>query len=82
MATGPRRGPSGPVGRADREPPAPDVVEVDAAVLAPSVEASARRVRGDEDVAARISILDLDLGGADPTVGRLVAAYRRWLGIT
>ena len=34
----------------DREPPAADVVEVDAAVLAPSVEAFARAVRGDEDV--------------------------------
>ena len=34
----------------DREPPAADVVEVDTAEIAPSVEASARKVRGDEDV--------------------------------
>ena len=34
----------------DRKPPAADVVEVDAAVLAPDVEAFARAVRGDEDV--------------------------------
>ena len=34
----------------DREPPAADVAEVDAAVLAPSVEEGARRARGDEDV--------------------------------
>lgn len=28
-----------------------------------------------------ISILDLDLTAADPPIGRIVAAYRRWLGI-
>ena len=30
---------------------------------------------------AMISILDLDVTAGDPTVARLVAAYRRWLGI-
>lgn len=35
-----------------------------------------------EGSAATISILDLNLTAADPTIARLVAAYRRWLGIT
>lgn len=34
-----------------------------------------------DESTATISILDLDLTAADPTVARLVAAYRRWLGI-
>jgi hypothetical protein len=33
-----------------------------------------------EESTGTISILDLDLTEADPTVARLVAAYRRWLG--
>jgi hypothetical protein len=34
-----------------------------------------------DESTATISILDLDLTAADPTVDRLVAAYRRWLGV-
>lgn len=29
-----------------------------------------------------ISILDLDLTAADPPIGRIIAAYRHWLGIS
>jgi hypothetical protein len=31
---------------------------------------------------AAVSVLDLDLTGADPTLARVIAAYRRWLGIS
>ena len=31
---------------------------------------------------AAISVLDLDFTSADPTLGRIIAAYRRWLGIS
>ena len=34
-----------------------------------------------EGTSATISILDLDFAGADLTASRIVAAYRRWLGI-
>lgn len=30
---------------------------------------------------ATISVLDLDLTAADPAVGRIMAAYQRWLGV-
>lgn len=46
----------------DRKPAAADVVEVDAAVLAPSVEAFARAVRGDEDVVRELCRLKEELG--------------------
>jgi hypothetical protein len=32
-----------------------------------------------EGIASTISILDLDVTGADPTIARVIAAYRRWL---
>lgn len=36
-----------------------------------------------DGASATISVVDLDLTtGTDPAVSRLVAAYRRWLGIT
>ncbi len=34
-----------------------------------------------EGTSSTVSLLDLDLAGADRSVERIVAAYRRWLGI-